>query len=710
MSKPADRLYFLSNSIATFSPNGEKFVLVLRKGNLMHNTNEFSVFMGKTKPSLFGAPPEHLFSMYSSSNRLAVREITWLDNDVIAFLGEKPNQSQQLWTFNLINRVLSQVTSHSSNLISYSVSPSRKDMAYVAEQPPAHFFDSRALRDGVVVSSQLLSDLIADRKGGESWDSTQLLFVRHGHKKDQRLDLGGQIPSWQPKPFLSPDGRYVVIAEQVPAHDIPLDWKEYTDAHFLEWTDPAKIGREMFSWFVRFDVIKISTGQRRVLLNAPLGAYASEANVVTWMPDSKSVVIASTYVPLENSSGEERKLRRSLMFAVEVSPETSKWHQIDHGPLTLFGRVKKCIRFSTTGDSKGKDPITTRLICKSGSDWNTAVDESHELSNPQVLIDEDLNSPPKIAIVAPNSKHRIVLLDLNPQFHELRFGRVEEIRWKGLHGDPVDGALFYPVDYRAGERYPLVIQTHGFIPKRFIIDGIFSTANAAQPLAGRGMMVLQADESLADMGTTTELQRELAGIDGAIDYLDGRGLVDVNRLGIVGFSRTCLHVSYALSHSKYHFAAASLTDGLDGGDFQYTAFSNSDIAAAWTTEKIIGATPFGPGMTTWINRSPLSSLNTVRTPLLLLAQNGTALLNEWEWFAGLNRLNRPVELIYLKDGSHLLEKPWHRMVSLQSNVDWFSFWLKNDETKDPAKSEQYLRWRHLRDQKIAQEGRMQGIQ
>ena len=72
------------------------------------------------------------------------------------------------------------------------------------------------------------------------------------------------------------------------------------------------------------------------------------------------------------------------------------------------------------------------------------------------------------------------------------------------------------------------------------------------------------------------------------------------------------------------------------------------------------------------------------------------ILSEWEWFAGLSRLGKPVDLIYLPDGSHILVKPWERMVSQQGAVDWFRFWLKGEEDLDPAKAEQYTRWRELR--------------
>jgi hypothetical protein len=59
-------------------------------------------------------------------------------------------------------------------------------------------------------------------------------------------------------------------------------------------------------------------------------------------------------------------------------------------------------------------------------------------------------------------------------------------------------------------------------------------------------------------------------------------------------------------------------------------------------------------------------------------------------------LGKPVELLFLPGASHILAKPWDRIVSQQGNVDWFCFWLKGEEDLDPSKAEQYARWRELR--------------
>lgn len=68
----------------------------------------------------------------------------------------------------------------------------------------------------------------------------------------------------------------------------------------------------------------------------------------------------------------------------------------------------------------------------------------------------------------------------------------------------------------------------------------------------------------------------------------------------------------------------------------------------------------------------------------------------WEPYAALRYLNKPVDLIVLGEGTHVLTNPAQRMVSQGGTVDWFRFWLKEEEDPDPAKAEQYDRWRELR--------------
>ena len=155
-------------------------------------------------------------------------------------------------------------------------------------------------------------------------------------------------------------------------------------------------------------------------------------------------------------------------------------------------------------------------------------------------------------------------------------------------------------------------------------------------------------------------------------------------------------VKYALTHSRRHFVAASVTDGVDDGYFQYLIFANVSPVLLEYSEWANGGPPFGGGLKSWSERASGFNLDKVTTPVRILARDPNSLLCEWEWFAGLTRLHKPVELVYLQSGAHILQRPWERMVSQQGNVDWFAFWLKGEEDHDLSKAAQYARWREMR--------------
>ena len=71
--------------------------------------------------------------------------------------------------------------------------------------------------------------------------------------------------------------------------------------------------------------------------------------------------------------------------------------------------------------------------------------------------------------------------------------------------------------------------------------------------------------------------------------------------------------------------------------------------------------------------------------------------NEWEPYATLWRLHKPVDFLVLKNGTHPLSNPAQRMISQSSTVDWMRFWLEHEADSDPQKLEQYRRWSRLRD-------------
>jgi len=222
---------------------------------------------------------------------------------------------------------------------------------------------------------------------------------------------------------------------------------------------------------------------------------------------------------------------------------------------------------------------------------------------------------------------------------------------------------------------------------------------AAQELANKGIAVLQIGEGPLHDQTESKPEEGPAnqsGFESAMDYLDSQGIIDRKRVGLIGFSRTAFHVKYALTHSGYHFAAATAAEGIDFGYWMYVAVYGNSLLGQWAYKSMYGGIPWQANWKPWMKDSISFNFDKIHTPLRLEANSSCSIITEWETFTALRLLKKPVDLIYIPHGDHPLVKPWERMTSQQGNVDWFAFWLKGEEDADPAKTEQYVRWRELR--------------
>jgi hypothetical protein len=161
---------------------------------------------------------------------------------------------------------------------------------------------------------------------------------------------------------------------------------------------------------------------------------------------------------------------------------------------------------------------------------------------------------------------------------------------------------------------------------------------------------------------------------------------------------------YELTHSDFRFGAAVAADGVDFGYTGCLFYLPGSPGTSSDCEKVNGGPPFGDRLAGWAKNAPSFNLDKIRAPLLLQAI--TAPLSEWELFAGLRWLGKPVELLnFYPRGEHILVRPGQRMMSQQAVVDWYRFWLKGEDDPDPSKASQYVRWRAMRKPQETSTGR-----
>jgi len=522
--------------------------------------------------------------------------------------------------------------------------------------------------------------------------------------QDTTRKIREDVASWSPL-WISPDGRHLIFMRAVA--QTPARWASYHDFWLQE---NSKTPGHVF----QYELMDLDSGVTLTLLDAPANYQACDRASITWSPDGRAVLVAGNFLPLNVKDAKERTLREERKFIAEV--------RISSGEVSPVSGKELCpLRWDSGGKLLG---ALTHYYTQRGSPdgfvafragatgWKEVAFKRSDLAGNArvgITLEEDINSPPKVFATDRQTGRKSLVWDFNPQFKTLSFGEVRDVSFEGTDGRTVHAGIYLPTDFVRERRYPLVIQTHGWDAQRFRIDGFYTSASAAQPLAGRGIAVMQLNEGNT-VGSGSEYAAKASAYEGAIDYLDRMEMVDRERIGIEGFSRTGLGVEYVLTHSRYHFAAAVLADHSDGG---YFAYISSLPERALEFETLNGGTPFGQGLASWVKTSPDFNLTVVTTPVREEAYSVGSVFWSWEWYAGLSRLSKPIELLYLPDEEtpHALFKPRERMISQGGTFDWMRFWLQGYERKDPVAgsletkqslSEQYRRWEKLCDLQVEQ--------
>lgn len=682
----------LTEDFAYFSPDRNQFVIVLKKGNLENNTNEYSLLLFKTNEVFSSPKPRTLVTMSSSSNREGITDIAWLpDNATVLFRGENPGEHSQLYSVNTKGGAVRKLTTHPTNVIAFSAAAKGQTIVYAAERPTQPVLTEAAKRDGLTVAREDMAEFLT----GERIDENREIFVldtRTGATRPLAV-----APEFKGKLFggflnlsVSPNGSQLVVSLNLT--EVPARWHEYREPTLAQ-VIASVLPPNSLSWVFRYLVIDVASGHARTLFDGPLSYHGSQ---VVWGQDSRSLILTGVFLPIDQAGGNPKNLSMPAVVAVDL--ESLQYTKLSDEDLHFVRQEEggTVFVFETRPSSSSKVPPEPCYFREEAKLWVRTEPPAEQTPLIVVAAKQDLNTPPTITVSDSRSGRTAALLDPNPQLRELEFGKVQEIKFSGAMQKKVRAGLYFPVGYVPGKKYPLVVQTHGFDPESFWIDGSFTTAFAAQALAGRGFLVLQVPDLHAGDVTPDEAPNMAETLERAVEYVDELGSLDRDRVGIIGFSRTGLYVHYLLTHSRMRFAAAVIADGSDGGYSQYLQFLNAHQFTASDSEALNGGMPFGSGLLYWLRRSPEFSLDMINTPVLFQVSSPQILPSMWASFVGLRRLGKPVELLYFPAGAHIMQKPWDRLVSQGASVDWFAFWLKGEEDANPSKRDKYRRWQELR--------------
>ena len=260
--------------------------------------------------------------------------------------------------------------------------------------------------------------------------------------------------------------------------------------------------------------------------------------------------------------------------------------------------------------------------------------------------------------------------------------RQQAVTWTGDDGVEVEGLLFYPLDYREGTRYPLVVQTHGG-PASSDAFGFGGAGDYVQKLTAMGYMVLHpnyrgstgyGDAFLRDMvpGYFNEAHKDvMAGVDALIR----RGLVDGDHLAAMGWSAGGHMTNKLITYTDRFRAAAS---GAGAADW-ISMYAQSDTRTYRTPW--FGGTPWGEDapIDRYLKDSPVFDAWRVKTPTIFLvgqADERVPMPQSVEMYRALAYNDVPTHLYVAPREGHGWRELRHRLFKANVELDWFERWVR----------------------------------
>jgi len=675
--------------------------------------------------------PRRIVTFDANSNTPIISGVRWSpDSKQITFLGKRTSAYQQLFVADTRTGSVRALTVDNIYVSSYDISG---DIVVYAALLSTSQHDSLGSDVVDVIGKDAFSLLfppISDIQDMDEYSIAGSPHVLHVQKKGREMPVmftinGRPLKIYNPVLSLSPEGTSLITV--APVITIPMQWRAYKspwpelnwfeltpehDTHSLDEKNPRKASQ--------YVIADLTTGAVTPLVDAPAGRglYYQAPTTAFWLGDKRHVILTNTFLPITSAVDDAERRQRTetagiafvdivtqavqpISFFTKMRTETGElesvreilWNSTTH-ELTITYESLQAKDDSKLHPSEMYTVASGKWMEVKPSEQRGDTDGDVDL-----VVAEHLDHPSRLIGALRGSPEELTVWDPNPQLDALCKGKVSVYHWKDQNGEPWAGLLALPAQFDPRRRYPLVIQTHGYHEDRFFGDGEYTTGSGGRALTAKGIVVLQMDMIVRTLSTPKEGPDQVAGFKAVIDSLSNAGLIDRQRVGIIGFSRTCYHTLYALTHQPDLFSAASITDGLQESYLHYVlAIDQPGGVVQKDFESTNGGIPFTQDLQNWIQNAPGFNLSRVKAPLLISALEKGELLAQWEPFAGLRRLKKPVDMVWLRkeNAPHILVRPHDRYLSQQLAVDWFDFWLIGHEDPDPAKAEQYKRWRELR--------------
>ena len=649
-------------------------VMKLRSVRWAHPTPDGGAAFVRSEPRLAGEAPgssrSHLYHLLDGKERLliggqsSVRGLSWAPGiEQLTRLDQGPgDDSTQLWTVPTDGSKPERLSKIPMRILSYKWRPDGVGVAYTTvDAIPPDREDARAMG---------FKQHIVD----EEFSHISPWWWKRATGELRRLTDGRTVFSYE----WSPDGKRLAVG---------MAPRNLVDDHYM---------------FTRLYIVDLDTGEA-----TDLGHHPGKVGDYAWSPHGTSLAYVTSNDQNDPHAGNIylRKLNsnksKALTSGLRGMAHQLEWVTDEGGQEKLHATISRGVRSSLEEiDKTGKGKHRT-VAQAPGLAFSSIFDLRAD--GACLAIASTAKHPPELVRLHGSSAER--LTNSNPWLADVALGRQTTERFEARDGLEIEGLLMFPVGYKAGKRYPMVIVAHGGPESHYSEGWNTSYSRWGQLLCARGYFAWYPNYrastgygvafAKADHGDP--MGREFEDHLDAIEYFSGKGLIDTSRIGVGGGSYGGYTAAWAATRHSDHFAAAvSFVPFVDIRTKWYTSdipweFYYVHYQEKWPHEQ--------PGFLE--DRSPLTWAPHCRTPLLLLGGTNDTRVHPSQPFMLYRAVkfstDTPVRYVRYPGEGHGNRLNVYQYDYARRTLRWFDHYLgKESQRSDspPPFDLDYLAWRN----------------
>ncbi len=646
-----DLFYFKRISQPKFSPDGKWIAYVVTVIDKEKNSANSDIWM---------IPAQGGKAIKITNNEKGDSSPCWSpDGKYLAFLSARKKKNQ-IWLFNMLGGEPYQFTKMNNGVSSFIWSPDSSKIAFIAKDPePEKDEEKEKGKDEKKKPDVIVVKRLQHKRDGIGYldDKRNHIWLISLEKEKPEKLIDGQYD--ERNISFSPDGKEILFTSNR--------------------TENPDSNKNDDIWAINIETKKT----RQLTTNKGPDSNPS------WSHDGKKVAYIATTVfnpvyatsflwVVPSDGGEPTNMTAQLDRNVQSKPIWSTDDKYIYFVLEDSGNWHLCRISASGGDIErivvGERTIRSPVISPNGQYLT--------------FIFTDFLTPPELYSTKANGEDLKKLTGINDEIvAQLKLSKPENIHYKSLDGQEIEGWVMKPIDFEPDKKYPLILRPHGGPVAQYGA----SFSHEFQLLAAEGYVVVFTNPR-GSSGYGNEFSRaiwadwgnkDLEDVVAGVDCVIKQGYVDPQNLGVFGWSYGGIMTNYCITRTDRFKVAIS---GASEADY-FSCYGYDDLHLWW--EKELGL----PWKNYELYRkiSPIKDVEKVKTATLFMCgQNDyrCPLPQTEQMYLSIKRLGVETEMVIYPGESHGIRKPDHQVDRLKREIGWFDKYLQPEKAAKKKEAEE----------------------